>query len=472
MFENVIEGIFSAAFLASMVRVTTPILLPSMGALLSDRAGVINIGLEGIMLASAFSGVIISVYTPAWFGAATGRLVGPWLGLGVGVIIGVLMALLLGFFHLKLNGNIILGGIALNILGSSASVAIMYEITGDKANTASLSSLQMPFIQLPAFIARIPLVGQFIYDVLNNQSIMTWIAFLSVGVVWYLLFRTPFGKHLRASGEHPEAAESVGIKVIRTRYAALALSGIFAALGGIHMSMGYLNLFQRDMTAGRGFIALATPLLGGNHPVGTGLASLVFGFFDTFAIRIGSLQIPSQIPQMIPYLATVMALVVYAVQNKTNLRLRALRAAEGEQYDATFWRAIQRLSILHIAVAMIAVIGIIIGISMLTMPHGFQGPQVAYPLGTATGLLSIVFIITNVPYIIDVERISRYRLYSGIIIGLSLGVCFGLFLAVIMAIGTAMVIGLAMAVILWLGLGGWYLLRQPRLAATPGSIGG
>lgn len=462
MFENVIEGIFSAAFLASMLRVTTPILLPSMGALLSDLAGVINIGLEGIMLAAAFSGVIVSVYAPVWFGETIGTIIGPWLGLGVGIVIGVLMALLLGFFHIRLNGNIILGGIALNILGSSASVAIMYEITGDKANTASLVSLQMPFVQLPSFIADIPLVGQFLFNVFDNQNIMTWLAFLSVVFVSYLLFRTPFGKHLRAAGEHPEAAVSVGIKVARTRYAALALSGFFAALGGIHMSMGYLNLFQRDMTAGRGFIALATPLLGGNHPIGTGAASLVFGFFDTLAIRIGTLQIPSQIPQMIPYLATVMALVIYAVQNKTRLRVRALRAAEGEHFDATFWRIIQRLSNLHIAVVMVAVIGVIVSVSMLTMPNGFQGPDVAYPVGIVIGIASVVILVANIPFIVDVERISQYRVYCGLASILSLGVCLGLFLVVFMAPVTAAIVGLIVAIVLWMLVGGWYLVSHSR----------
>lgn len=464
MFENVIQGIFSAAFLASMLRVTTPILLPSMGALLSDRAGVINIGLEGTMLAAAFSGVIISVYAQTWFGAETGRTIGPWLGLIVGVSVGVAMALLLGFFHLKWHGNIILAGIGLNILGSSASVAIMYEITGDKANTASLNSLQMPFVQLPGLINDIPLVGPFVYGVLNNQSIMTWVAFLSIPFVWYLLYRTPFGKHLRASGAHPEAAESVGIRVTRTRYAALVLSGAFAALGGIHMSMGYLNLFQRDMTAGRGFIALATPLLGGGNPIGTGLASVVFGFFDTLAIRIGSLQIPSQIPQMVPYLATVMALVIYALQNKTKLRVRALRAAEGEHFNAIFWRMIQRLSALHIALVMVAVIGAIISVSMLTMPHGFQGPEKAYPAGVTVGLISIALIAANVPFIVDVERISQYILFSGLVSVLSLGAYFGLFLAIFVAVPVAVIGGAITALVLWLVSGGWYLALQPRLS--------
>jgi simple sugar transport system permease protein len=468
MTENVIQGIFSAAFLASLLRITTPILLPSLGALLSDRAGVINIGMEGIMLASAFTGVIVSVFAPAWLGPAAGPVVTPWLSLALGILIGVLMALLLGFFHLKFKGNIILAGIALNVLGSSASVAVMYELTGDKANTASLKSMLIPFIQLPPFIADIPIIGRFFYDVFNNQSVMTWIAFLSIGFVWYLMYRTPFGKHLRASGEHPQAAESVGIRVTRTRYMALALSGMFAAMGGIHMSMGYLNLFQRDMTAGRGFIALATPLLGGNHPVGTGLASLVFGFFDTLAIRIGTLQIPSQIPQMIPYLAAVMALVIYALQTKTRLHVRALRAAEGEHFDASFWNTIQRLSTLHIAVMMVAVIGVIVSISMLTIPNGFGGPDTAYPLGVLIGLVSIIILAANAPFVVRVERISHRAVWGGLAAVMALVVYLALFLAIFTSVEQAVLVGLVAALLIWLALGGWHLIgrKQPGIQAA------
>ncbi|MCA9895486.1 MAG: ABC transporter permease, partial [Anaerolineae bacterium] len=148
MFENVVQGIFSAAFLASILRVTTPILLPSLGALISDRAGVINIGLEGMMLISAFVGVLFSAYAQDWFGPDVGAAIGPWLGMGMGVTAAMLTALLLAFFHLKLGANLILSGIAINILGSAATVAIMFELTGDRGNTSTLASLQMPFIQL------------------------------------------------------------------------------------------------------------------------------------------------------------------------------------------------------------------------------------------------------------------------------------------------------------------------------------
>lgn len=457
MFENVIQGLFSAAFLASILRVSTPILLPSMGALLSDRAGVINIGLEGMMLGAAFTSVYVS--------AKTGDLL---LSLFAGLLVAVIMALLLGFFHLNFKGDLILSGIALNIFGAAGTVAVMYELTGDRGSTASLASLRMPFIQLPEAINTIPVIGSFIYGVFNNQNIMTWIAFLSVIVVWYFMYRTPIGMHLRAVGENAEASASVGIRVRRTRYLALILSGIFAGLGGIHLSMGYLNLFQRDMTAGRGFIALAAPALGGGHPVGTMIASVIFGFFDAFGIRVGTLEIPSNLPQMIPYIATVMGLVIYALQTKLTLRIRALRAAQGENFNAAYWRVVQRLSVLHIILQMIAVIGIIISITMLAAPNGFGGGEVAIPIALVIGAVSIVLIAGNVPFLLQVERIGNRALYSGLVITVSLGIYLGLFLLLFprtFSPVTALIVALVLGGVVWVVLGGWQLARPSMRGA-------
>lgn len=462
MFETVIQGIFSAAFLASILRVATPILLPSLGALISDQAGVINIGLEGTMLAAAFTGVVFSAYAQRWFGTETGRLIGPWLGMAMGLLVAVGLALLLGFFHLRLKADLILSGIALNILGSAGTVAIMFELTGDRGNTSTLASLQMPFIRLPPFINDIPIIGPFIFQVFDNQNVMTWLAFLSVIAVWFLLYRTPFGMHLRAVGQNPAAAESVGIPVQRTRYTALVLSGIFAGMGGIHMSMGYLNLFQRDMTAGRGFIALATPLLGNNTPVGTGIASLIFGFFDALAIRIGSLQIPSHLPQMVPYIATVMALVIYALQTRQTQRVRALRAAEGEGFNAAYWRIVQQLSLLHVLLACIAVIGIIISVSLVTAPKGFGGDEVAHPLALLFALISAALIAGNLPFILKVERIPRNALFSGVVSALSLGVYLALFLSLFLPPAISILVGLGLSLATWAALGGVRLIGMTR----------
>jgi len=468
--QNVLEGIFSAAFLASILRVTTPILLPSLGALISDRAGVINIGLEGTMLASAFTGVVFSAYSLDWFGESTGKLVGPWVGLLAGVIIGVLMALLLAVFHLRFKANIILSGLALNILGSAATVAIMYELTGDRGNTqGSLRSMRIPFIQLPEFLNDIPVVS-FFFRIFDNQSVMTWIAFLAVIAVWYFLYKMPTGVHLRAVGQNPDAAASVGIRVTRVRYLALMLSGVLAGLGGVHMSMGYLSFFQRDMTSGRGFIALATPYLGGGHPVGTGLASLVFGFFDALSTRVGSLEIPSQLPQMLPYMATVLALVIYALQAQLAVRVRTLRSAEGEGFDAAFWSAIRRLSVLHMFMAMLAIFGVIIALSMFAAPNGFKGPDTAFPLGAIIGGVSLLLIFLNLPFMLSVERIGVRVVQAAAAAILSLWVYLGILFYLMLyptslqdsALPAGFGAGLVAAVAIWLALGGYYLLTGHR----------
>ena len=459
MFENVIDGIFSAVFLTAILRVTTPILLPSLGALISAKAGVLNIGLEGMMLSSAFTGVVVSAYSQDWFGAETGATIGPWLGLLLGVSVSLLLSFVLALFHLDLKGDLFLSGIALNIFGSSATVAIMYELTGDRGNTSTLASLQMPFIQLPEFINQIPIIGEFIFGVFDNQSVMTWVAFISVFFVTLFLYRTPFGMHLRAVGENPEAAASVGINVKRIRYLALMISGFFAGLGGIHMSMGYLQLFQRDMTAGRGFIALVTPSLGGGTPAGTMIASSIFGFFDALGIRIGSLEIPSQLPQSIPYFATVLALVIYALQRRISQRVSEMRTASGAAFDAAFWRSIQRMSILHMLLMMVAVIGVVTGVSILAAPNGFGGAEGAISVGLLIGALSIALFVISLPFVTDIFRIQERWQASAAVTVVSLGIYLTLFLALFFEPILALVIGLVAAGAIWLTIGGRVLMR-------------
>ena len=459
MFENVIDGIFSAVFVAAILRVTTPILLPSLGALISEKAGVLNIGLEGMMLSAAFTGVVVSAYAQDWFGFETGVAIGPWLGLILGVSVSVLLSFVLALFHLQLKGDLFLSGIALNIFGSSATVAIMFELTGDRGNTSTLASLQMPFIQLPEFINDIPLVGGFIFGVLDNQSVMTWIAFIAVFFVSFFLYRMPIGMHLRAVGENPEAAASVGINVKRIRYLALLISGFFAGLGGIHMSMGYLQLFQRDMTNNRGFIALVTPSLGGGTPAGTMVASSVFGFFDALGIRIGSLEIPSQLPQSIPYFATVLALVIYALQRRISQRVSEMRTASGAGFDAAFWGSIQRISILHMLLMMFAVIGVVTGGAILSAPNGFGGAETAMPAGLLIGAASIALFVISLPFVSDIFRIQERWMASAAVTIVSLGIYLTLFMTLFFEPLLALGMGLALSAVVWYMIGGRVLMR-------------
>jgi simple sugar transport system permease protein len=316
--DAILQSILNTGFLFAILRVTTPILFPSLGALISNLAGVGNIGLEGIMLGAAFTGVLTGA------NALNNPTLAPFaalIGLVAGVGIGGVLALILAVFHLELGGDLVLAGFAINILGSAGTVAVMTQVVGDRASTSRLVSPQMPIVSLP-FLKDVPLIGTALSEVFNAQNSLTWLAFLSVGVLWVYLYRTPAGRHLRAVGENPDAAASVGINVKRTRYQALLLSGVFGALGGLHLSMGYLSLFQRDMSAGRGFIALATPALGNNTPLGTALASVFFGLADALGIRLGTLQIPPEYSQMIPYAATVIALTINAVIKRRRLRRR------------------------------------------------------------------------------------------------------------------------------------------------------
>jgi ABC-type uncharacterized transport system permease subunit len=309
---NVFKSILSASFLFAVIRVSTPILLASLGGLVADLAGVTNIALEGIMLSAALMGVVGSAFTQSAF-----------LGLLFGVLAGVVLSILLAYFRLHLGADGTLTGLAINMLAAGGTVFILFSITRDKAFSTGLQSISLPNLKLP-LISSIPFIG----EALSGHNVMTYIAFLLVPLVGSLLYRTRFGIHLRGVGENPSAAAAVGIDVVKTQYYALILSGVLAALGGINLSMGYLSLFVKDMTAGRGFIALAAVYLGGRTPAGVMYASLLFGLADALANQLGSLNIPPQVVLAIPYIVTVVALVVH------NVRVENARVARRNQAAA------------------------------------------------------------------------------------------------------------------------------------------
>jgi simple sugar transport system permease protein len=310
--DVVLRGIFSAAFLASVIRISTPLILPALGGLISDLAGVINIALEGIMLVAAFTGVVVSAYTQNL-----------WLGLLSGILSGVLVALVLAYFHLYLGTDIILAGIAINIMAQGGTIFLLYTLTGDKGNSSTLPSLIVPNVTIP-FIDRIPGLN----TAVSGHNVFVYLAFILTWVVSVFLYRTRLGTHTRAVGENAEAAGTVGINVRRTQMIAIGLSGFFAALGGLSLSMAYLSLFQSAMTAGRGFIALAAVFLGGRKPWGTLFAALIFGFAQALSNHLGSLNVPPQLVQMIPYAATIIALVVYNLRKRAQANERARRFQE------------------------------------------------------------------------------------------------------------------------------------------------
>ncbi len=294
--NQLIDIIFSASFGYAVIRVTTPILFAALGSLIADRAGVINIALEGTMLVSALTGVAISAYTQS-----------AWIGLLAAMIAGGLVGLLLAYFSLNLKTDIVLSGIAINLMASGGTVFVLYLIAKDRGISSSLPSLVLPKIQLP-LIDQIPVIGA----IFSNHNVLTYASLIAVLIVYIFLYKTPLGLKVRAVGENPDAADSVGISVIRVQYFALITSGVLAGMGGAYMSMGYVSWFAKNMTAGRGFIALAAEAMGGASPVGTFLTSLLFGFADALSNNLQSLSVPAEFIQTIPYIATIVGLVIYA----------------------------------------------------------------------------------------------------------------------------------------------------------------
>lgn len=301
---KVLSIIFSTEFGYSVLRVSTPILFATLGALISDKAGVINIALEGIMLIAALGGVIFSAMTGSAF-----------IGLLMAVLLGIMTGFILGYIHLNLKTDVILAAVALNLIASGGTVFILYLVAGDKGISSSLASKVLPKLSIP-ILNRIPVLG----PLLSDHNILTYLAFLMVFLVWYFLKKTPMGLRIRAVGENEHAADSVGISVIRIRYIALILSGMMAGFGGAYMSMGYVSWFSRDMLAGRGYIALAAEAMGGGTPIGSMLTSLLFGFFDSLSNSLQILKIPNEFVSMLPYVAVVVGLVIYTVRKTEKIR--------------------------------------------------------------------------------------------------------------------------------------------------------
>lgn len=298
--EAFMSLIFTTDFLASVLRMATPILFVGLAAMVGDKADVLCVAYEGIMLFAAFGGVVGSAFTHSLLGGVLG-------GLSAGLLITGIFA----YFVLYMNAQPMLIGLALNILSSAGTVFGLYMITGSKANSANLGSVSFPVLNIP-FIKDIPVVGR----ILSGHSLLTYLVLACVVLVQLLLYRTPLGLRIRTAGESPAAAASVGINVNKTKFTALLISGFLASMGGMFMSMAYLPYFTRDMVAGRGFIGIAAQSLGGGSPLLTMIWTLVFGAADAVGSMAQSFRLPSQFAQMTPYLVTLIGLVVMSIPKK------------------------------------------------------------------------------------------------------------------------------------------------------------
>lgn len=282
---------FISLLLVAAVALAAPLLFTAMGELISERAGVINIGLEGMMLTGAFTGVL---------GAHLSGSI--WVGFLAGAVGGLLIALLHGVTCFVFRANQVVSGVVLNILALGLTSFGLDAVFGASLNR-SVGTLQR--VRIPV-VSEIPVLGRALF----TQTLTTYLAILLVPTVWWVLNRTWVGLALKAAGERPHAAEGLGVRVMRVRWAALTVCGLLAGAGGGQLTLASLGFFTPNVTAGRGFIALAAVVFGRWNPVGTAAAVFLFALADAFQIRAQALGIdlPYQLLASLPYLATLVAL--------------------------------------------------------------------------------------------------------------------------------------------------------------------
>ncbi len=299
MFETII------LMLDSTVRVSTPLILASLAGMFSERSGVVNIALEGKLLAAAFTGAAVAHVT----GSA-------YLGLLAGMGISVLLALLHGFASITHNGDQVVSGMAINILSAGLTVTLGRHWFHQGGQTPALSgAARFAPIHLPGAdaVADMPVIGLLYSELISGHSILEYAVVLIVPLAWYILFKTRFGLRLRAVGESPSAVDTAGISVAGMRYSAMVICGILVGIGGVYLSVGQTAQFIPNMSAGKGYMALAALIFGKWRPFPAMSACLLFGFLDALAIRlqgvsIGNVVIPVQVIEALPYVLTVFLL--------------------------------------------------------------------------------------------------------------------------------------------------------------------
>lgn len=302
-------NIFSIALLQNTLRTATPIVLAALGVLMTDHVGIMNIGMDGMMLTGAFFAVVGSYYLGSWLG-----------GIAVAVLAGVLLGLFFGLFVIKFKSDEFIIGVALNIFAGGLTVFLLRTMFGVKGAFSSPQIVPLPTLNWP-WLGRIPIIG----PLLNGNTLLVYVSWLLVFVCWLFIYRTPRGFWLRAAGEHPESLRSAGISPEKQKYLVSLLCGVFAGLAGAHLSLGYLTMFTENMSASRGFIAVACVIFGMSNPPRVFLAALLFGFIDALGLRLQqSGGVNSNLTAMAPYVVTVVMMVLVVVRQNRRKRLRSV----------------------------------------------------------------------------------------------------------------------------------------------------
>ncbi len=304
------DGLFTVALLSSGLRLATPIILAALGGAICSRAGVLNLALEAKMLLGAFVAIVFAFY----LGNTTAGII-------VAVLFGGGLGLIFALLYLRYNVNLIILALAMNLLILELTVYFMRVLFGNVGSFADPSIQRLPDFDLP-LIQNIPVIG----DIFSGYNFIVYFSWIAAIVGYIVLFHTKFGRHIRAVGENQQAAETLGINVARVQISALVIAGMLCALGGAFLSVGHLTLFTRNMSNGRGWVAVSAAIFGFQHPIGVLLTGYFFGLADAFAVRIQNVtDLPPNLIQLLPQFATILALVLVAVREKAKLALTRRR---------------------------------------------------------------------------------------------------------------------------------------------------
>ena len=287
-----LASLFSVSLLVATLRMATPLIFGAVGCMFSERSGVMNIGAEGMMLMGAFAAAIASYFSG-----------NPWVGVLAAAAVGGIMGIIHAVMSVRFRADQVVSGTAINIMAVGIPALVMQRLWGNPGRSPLVHPLDDITIR---GLQGIPFIG----PLLGSQNPLVYMALILVPLAHVILFKTKFGLHVRVVGEHPRAADTLGINVFVIRYIAITLSGVLAGLGGAYLSLGQLSLFVQQMTAGRGFIAMAAMIFGKWTPFGGFLGSLLFGFADGLQMTAQAVGVP--IPQdfllMVPYILTLVAL--------------------------------------------------------------------------------------------------------------------------------------------------------------------
>lgn len=300
-----ISFIFSENFLTSSISYALPIIFAAFAALISNKANIVSINIEGSMSVAALSGALVSYYTQSWA-----------IGLLAAIAAGVGMSLLLALSAIKLKTDTFLSGIALNTFASGLCVLVLYLVLGVKGDSSMTPSVLIPQVKIP-LLSEIPVIGPSLFA----QNLLFYVTVISLFALLFLLYRTRLGTKIRATGYNPEATASVGIKTGRVQTVSLVFCGIFCGLGGAYLSMANLGYFSAGMVSGRGFIGIAAEAMGAGKPVLTMLFSLLFGAVDYFAVGGQTvMSAPYELLNTLPYIMTLAALLIYSLAKKKHIQ--------------------------------------------------------------------------------------------------------------------------------------------------------